>query len=75
MNKLRFHFVIVGLCCFSFLLLAGTFIFQKEKIDFDAGKKPIVEAKDNRRGRLVNVEGFKKMSSPKNEVRLVEMEK
>jgi hypothetical protein len=56
-------------------LLAGTFIFRKEKIDFDAGKKPIVEAKDNHRGRLVNVEGFKKMSSPKNEVRLVEIEK
>ncbi len=68
MNKLRFHFVIVVLCCFSFLLMAGTVAFRKAKVDFDAYEKLIAEVKDHRKDRLVNVEEFKKMSSRKNEV-------
>ena len=66
MNKLRFHFIIVALCYASFLLMAGTIAFRKAKVDFDAGKKPIVEVKGNH--KLVNVEGFKKINSWKNEV-------
>ncbi len=60
MNKLRFHFTIVALCCFSFLLLAGTIIFRKTQVDFEAYKKPVVKEKDHSKDRLVNVYEFKK---------------
>lgn len=68
MNKLRIHFVIVVLCFFSFFLMAGTVAFRKAKVDFDAYEKLIAEVKDHRKGRLVNVEEFKTMSSQENVV-------
>jgi hypothetical protein len=68
MNKLRFHFVIVILCCFSFLLLAGTHVFRKVKVDLDAYEEPTTRVKEHRNHRLVHVKEFKKISSGKNEV-------
>lgn len=71
MNKLRFHFVIVALCCFSFLLLAGTHVFRKAKSDFDVYIKPVVEVEDYRKDRLMKVVDLKKTSNRKNEVSAV----
>ena len=73
MNKLRFHFVIITLCFFSFLLMAGTLTFntlafKKAKVDFDAYEKLISQVKDHRKDRLVNVDEFKRMSSQENVV-------
>jgi hypothetical protein len=65
MNKLRLHFAIVVLCCFSFLLLAGRIAFRKTDVAFDVYKKPADKVKESH--RLVNVKKFKKMDSHKNE--------
>lgn len=72
MNRLRFHFVVVILCCFSFLLLAGTHVFRKVKVDLDAYEEPASELKNQSKDRLVNVKEFKKISSWKNKVSPVE---
>jgi hypothetical protein len=68
MNKLRLHFAIVVLCCFSFLLLAGKFTFTKAKVDFDAYEKSITEVKDIPKNRLMNIKEPEKLRSLKDEI-------
>ncbi len=67
MKTLRLHFVIVVLCGFSFVLLAGKFTFKKSKVDFDVHQKPVTEVRDIPRNRLVNIKEFKEISGLKEE--------
>lgn len=63
MNKLRLHFTIFILCCFSFLLMTGTHVFKKVKADLNAYERPVIEVKENRMDKLENIKEFKKISS------------
>lgn len=56
MKALRFHLVIVVLCFFSFLLLAGSLTFRRE---FNIYKNRIVNVKDYALNNLGNMKAFK----------------
>lgn len=68
MKKKTTVFMIVIICCFSFLLPAGKLTFRKAKVDFDAYEKLIAEVKNHRKDRLINVEAFIRMSKDNNAI-------
>ncbi|MBL7700849.1 MAG: hypothetical protein JNM14_01245 [Ferruginibacter sp.] len=67
MKTLKFHLVIVILCCVSFLLLAGSVTFRKE---FNVFKKEL-EIKNSSAARLINAEKLKNTASRQDEGRLL----
>lgn len=59
-------FILLTMCCSSLLLMATNLYFKKAKVDFDGYENLIAEVKNHRKGRLINVEEFIRMSKEKN---------
>jgi Rhodanese-like domain len=66
MKKKTLVLVMAVICLSSTVLLAGTLLFRKAKVDFESYEKLVTEVREHRKARLITVEEFNKMSKEKN---------